>query len=214
MLVFFHGGGLTVGDKCILKSKVDSLKRQDIVVVTPNYRLSPMATHPSYIEDAAEAVAWTIKNIKKYGGDPNQVYIGGHSAGGYLTLMLALNKQYLQYYGVNADSDIKGYFSVSGQTATHYTIKAEMNNFPQDIPMINGYAPLQYARKLLAPLTLITADRHLEQAGRWQENEYLRVTLESLCTFSIPLYELQGFNHQNVIKPAMDLIANLMNPQL
>lgn len=212
VLVFFHGGALSVGDKRMVESTLESLKRQGIIVVTPNYRLSPKATYPAYIEDAAEAVAWTIKNIQKYGGDPKQIYVGGHSAGGYLTLMLALDKQYLQHYGVDADIDIQGYFPVSGQTATHYTVKDEMN-LPHDIPAINDYAPLQHARKLMAPMTLITADRHLEQTARWQENDYLRVTLEALGTAKIPMYELQGFTHENVNKPAMDLIANLINPQ-
>lgn len=83
-----------------------------------NYRLSPRATHPAYIDDAAAAVAWVMKHIGEYGGDPTRVYVAGHSAGGYLTLMVGLDKAYLARYGEDADR-LAGLFPVSGQTNTH-----------------------------------------------------------------------------------------------
>ena len=119
-IVWFHGGGLTEGHKDI----PGDLKNQGVAVVAPNYRLYPRAHNPQYTEDAAEAVVWVVKHIKEYGGDPSKVYISGHSAGGYLTLMLCLDKDYLGKFGVDADS-IKGYFPIGGQTATHYTIRRE-----------------------------------------------------------------------------------------
>ena len=60
-----------------------------------NYRLSPKAKNPAYIEDAAEAVAWVFKNIEKYGGRKDHIFVSGHSAGGYLSLILAMDKKYM-----------------------------------------------------------------------------------------------------------------------
>ena len=86
-IVWFHGGGLEGGNKEFRPELMNSGFAQ----VAPNYRLFPRCQCPDYTRDAAAAVAWTLKHIAEYGGDPSQVYVGGHSAGGYLTLMLALD---------------------------------------------------------------------------------------------------------------------------
>lgn len=72
---------------------------QGFAVVAVNYRLSPKAQNPAYTEDAAAAVAWAYKHIEEYGGSPRRVFVTGHSAGGYLTLMVGLDKSYLQNTG-------------------------------------------------------------------------------------------------------------------
>jgi acetyl esterase/lipase len=79
-VVWFHGGGLTAGEKSI----PERLKNHKLAVVAVNYRLSPKVKSPAFIDDAAAAVAWVFKNIKKYGGDPKKIILAGHSAGGYL----------------------------------------------------------------------------------------------------------------------------------
>jgi pimeloyl-ACP methyl ester carboxylesterase len=134
-IVWFHGGGLE-GNKFIPLE----LKEKGVAVVAVNYRLSPKAKSPSYIEDAAEAVAWTFSHIASYGGDPSKIYVSGHSAGGYLALMVGLDKHYLQKFGVDANN-IKGLAPISGQTNTHYTIKKERGQ-SMVIPQIDQFAPL------------------------------------------------------------------------
>ncbi|MDR1525359.1 MAG: alpha/beta hydrolase, partial [Tannerella sp.] len=162
-VVWFHGGGLEGGNKQI----PPELKNKGIAVVAVNYRLSPGATNPAYITDAAEATAWVFKNIEKYGGDPGKIFISGHSAGGYLTLMVGLDKKYLAAYGIDA-AGIKGLIPVSGQTNTHYTIRKE-RGLPKDIPVIDEYAPINRVRKDLPPTLLITGDRDLEMTARYEE---------------------------------------------
>ena len=99
-IVWFHGGGMEGGNKFIPKE----LREQGFAVVAVNYRLSPKAKNPAYIEDAAEAVAWVFKNIEKYGGRKDHIFVSGHSAGGYLSLILAMDKKYMAAYGADADS--------------------------------------------------------------------------------------------------------------
>ena len=203
-IVWFYGGALEGGSKGVR----DDLKRSGIAVVSPDYRLYPKAHCPDYIRDAASAVAWVMRHIAEYGGDPSQIYVGGHSAGGYLTMMLALDKSYLAAEGVDADS-VKAYYPVAGQTATHYTRRKE-RKISYTLPIVDKMAPLNNARKLGTRLVLFTGERRLEQMARYEENLYLKAVLEGVGNKEIPLYELNGFDHGNVVEPAIMLIKRDM----
>ena len=201
-IVWFHGGGMEGGSKFVPKELTD----QGFAVVAVNYRLSPKAKNPAYIEDAAEAVAWTFRNIEKYGGRKDRIFVSGHSAGGYLTLILAMDKKYMAAYGADADS-VAAYLPVSGQTVTHFTIRKE-RGLPDGIPVVDEYAPVNKARKETAPLVLITGDKHLEMAARYEENALLEAVLKSIGNKKVTLYEMQGFDHGQVLGPACYLIAD------
>ena len=125
-LVWFYGGGLTGGAKSepYTRAICRALASEGILVACADYRLSPKAKYPAYIEDAAAAVAWVKQHAAEYGGDANRVFVGGHSAGGYLTAMLGLDPQYLRAVGVNV-TDLAGFIPISGQMMTHYTIREE-----------------------------------------------------------------------------------------
>lgn len=202
VVVWFHGGGLEGGEKGI----PNELKNKGIAVVAVNYRLSPKATNPAYIEDAAASIAWTFNNIASYGGSTKDIYVSGHSAGGYLTLMVGLDKSYLEKYGIDADK-IKGLVPISGQTNTHYTIRKE-RGIPSNIPIIDEYAPLNKARTGVPPTLLITGDRKLELTARYEENAHLEAILKSLNNKDVVLYELQGFDHGNVYAPGCYLMLD------
>ncbi len=201
-IVWFHGGGMEGGNKFIPQE----LREQGFAVVAVNYRLSPKAKNPAYIEDAAEAVAWVFKNIEKYGGRKDHIFVSGHSAGGYLSLILAMDKKYMTAYGADADS-VAAYLPVSGQTVTHFTIRKE-RGLPDGIPVVDEYAPVNKARKETAPLVLITGDKHLEMAARYEENALLEAVLKSIGNKKVTLYEMQGFDHGQVLGPACYLIAD------
>lgn len=201
-IVWFHGGGMEGGSKFIPKELTD----QGFAVVAVNYRLSPKAKNPAYIEDAAEAVAWVFKNIEKYGGRKDRIFVSGHSAGGYLTLILAMDKKYMAAYGADADS-VAAYLPVSGQTVTHFTIRKE-RGLPNGIPIIDEFAPVNKARKDTAPVVLITGDKNLEMADRYEENALLASVLKNIGNQKVSLYELQGFDHGQVLGPACYLIVN------
>ena len=187
------------------KELLDGFRRQGFAVVSVNYRLSPKAECPAYLDDAAMAVAWTFDNIEKYGGCKEQIYVSGHSAGGYLTLMVGLAKEYGKKYGLDADKIAKLY-PVSGQTVTHSQIRKE-RGLPDGIPVVEEYAPIYYAAKGGAPLILITGDRNLEMTARYEENALLQSLLKSFKHDSV-LYEMQGFDHGTVLAPASALISS------
>lgn len=204
-IIWFHGGGLTGGQKEIPQD----LRDKGMAVVAPNYRLYPRAHNPEYTYDAAEAVAWVMRHIAKYGGDPSRVYVSGHSAGGYLSLMLALDKGFLASFDIDADS-IRGYFPIGGQTATHYTIRSE-RKISFTAPIVDKFSPLNNARKLSTRLVLITGDRTLEQMARYEENLYLKSVLEGLGNAEIPIHELSGFDHNDAVLPGRALMMRYIN---
>ncbi|MDU1892262.1 MAG: alpha/beta hydrolase [Dysgonomonas sp.] len=202
VVVWFHGGGLEGGGKFI----PNELKEKGIAVVAVNYRLSPKATNPAYIVDAAESVAWTFKYIAQYGGSVDNIYVSGHSAGGYLTLMVGLDKSYMAKYGVDADK-IKGLAPISGQTNTHYTIRKE-RGIAMDVPIVDSYSPLNQARKGIPPTLLVSGDRRLEMTARYEENAHLDAILRAMGNSEVKLYEVQGFDHGAVCGPGCLLLLD------
>jgi len=167
-LVWFHGGALKGGSKDGAEKMARSLARAGVAVVVPNYRLSPKATFPAYIQDAAAACAWTRAHIAEHGGDPARLFISGHSAGGYLALMLGLDAHYLRDVGVEP-SAIAGLIPVSGQTMTHYTVREE-RGIGQFTITADAAAPVYFIRKDTPPFLVLYADH--DMVGRAEENAY------------------------------------------
>ena len=200
VVVWFHGGGLEGGNKEI----PNKLKNKGIVVVGANYRLLPKVTVKETLDDAAEAVAWVFNNISQYGGDKKKIIVSGHSAGGYLSMMLCLNKAWLDVYGINAD-DVMMYVPFSGQAITHYNVRKMQGILPLQ-PTIDEYAPLYWVRKDCPPFVLICGDRELELYGRYDENQYLARMMKLVGHTETYLYELDGHGHGDMVEPSFHIL--------
>ncbi|WP_318840748.1 alpha/beta hydrolase [Reichenbachiella ulvae] len=202
-VVWFHGGGITGGNKEIPKR----LTEQGIAVVGVNYRLYPKVKAPVYIEDAAAAIAWVFKNIDKYGGDPNKIFLSGHSAGGYLASMVGMDKNYLAAHDIDANS-IAGLIPFSGHTITHFTVRQE-RGIEGTQPVIDSLAPLYHVRADAPPLLLITGDRELELLGRYEENAYMMRMMKVAGHKDTRIYEMDGYGH-GMTEPAFPLLIEEM----
>ncbi len=196
-LVWFHGGGLTGGNR-----DFPQFEGEGVGLVSAGYRLSPQVKCPVFIEDAAAAVAWTIRNIGEYGGDPRKVFIGGHSAGGYLALMVGMDPKWLQPHGL-APSSLAGLLPVSAQVTTHFHVK-ELRGDKRNslVPVIDDFAPLHHASRDLPPICLITGDRKIEWPCRVEENELLFATLRKLEHPAAEFHELKDLDHGTVTRGA------------
>ena len=200
VVVWFHGGGLEAGQKEI----PNELRGRGYVVVGVNYRLLPKVHVSATLDDAAEAVAWVFRHAVEYGGSVRKIFVTGHSAGGYLSMMLCLNKAWLAKYDVDADS-VAAYIPFSGQAITHYNVR-KMQNIKPLQPTIDEYAPLYWVRKDCPPFILICGDRELELYGRYDENQYLARMMKLVGHQATTLYELQGFDHGTMVHPAFGLL--------
>ncbi len=198
-VLWFHGGGLTGGNKEIPAF----LKDKGIAVIGVGYRLSPKAKVEEIIQDAAKAVQWAYQHLETYGGNKNKLVLSGHSAGGYLNLMLALNPRYLKEVAV-PERAILGVVPFSPQCITHFTARAE-RKIDITQPVIDELAPLFWVRKDASPITLITGDRELEMVGRYEENAYLARMLKIVGHQQVKLIELDGYDH-NMVYPGLPLL--------
>ena len=112
-LLFMHGGYWTHGYKEWLGFMAPAFVSLPAIFISGGYRLAPAAPYPAALEDCLAALAWTYHHISQYGGDPERLFIGGHSAGGHLAALVALQPSRLAAYGVS-DSALRACFPVSG----------------------------------------------------------------------------------------------------
>jgi acetyl esterase/lipase len=202
-LVWFHGGGLKAGAKDGGQTPViaRALAADGLAVASVNYRLSPKATYPAYLEDSAAAAAWVRAHIAEHGGDPAKVFISGHSAGGWLTLMLAMDARWLKPHGLTPDS-FAGYIPLSGQTMTHYTVREERGIGKETI-IADEAAPVYYCRKDTPPMLVLAGDH--DMAARSEENEYLVAVLKGTGNKRVTFRQIPDRTHgsiaNNISKP-------------
>lgn len=113
VLVFLYGGRWTDGRKDMYPFLAKTFVDRGYIVVVPDYRKYPEVTFPTFVEDAAMAVAWTLDNIARYRGDPNQLLMMGHSAGAHIAALLSADQRYLAHYGY-VTTPIKAFVGLSG----------------------------------------------------------------------------------------------------
>ena len=114
VVVFFYGGGWRSGSKRTYRYVAKALARRGYVAVLPDYRIYPQARYPDFLDDGALAVRWVKDNAKRFGGDPQKVFLMGHSAGAHIAAMLAIDATWLRKVGLAPGRDIAGLIGVSG----------------------------------------------------------------------------------------------------
>jgi acetyl esterase/lipase len=115
VVVWIHGGGWQAGDKADVQKKPRAFVDKGFVFVSVNYRLLPEATIKEMAGDVAKAVRWTHDHAQDYGGDPNTLFVMGHSAGAQLAALVCTDGRYLSAEGLSL-ALIKGCVPVDGDT--------------------------------------------------------------------------------------------------
>lgn len=111
---FLHGGGWYTGHKEWTSFMAPAVLAAPAIFVTPSYRHAPAAQFPAQLDDCADAIAWVHNNIADYGGDPERIHLGGHSAGAHLAALTTLRRDVLAARRLPPDV-IKGCYPVSGR---------------------------------------------------------------------------------------------------
>ncbi len=95
VIFFIYGGSWSSGAKGTYFFVGNALAARGYVTVIADYRLVPEVRFPGFVEDGARALAFVRTRIDGYGGDPDRIFLLGHSAGAYNAMMLALDPRYL-----------------------------------------------------------------------------------------------------------------------
>lgn len=175
VFIYIHGGGLEAGNKNDGNLFAELLAGCGISTVSINYRMYPDAQFPDFIEDAADAVAWVFQNKALFGGC-DRIFVGGSSAGGYISMMLCFDRRYLEKHGISP-MDITGFVHDSGQPTSHFNVlKAKGLDFRRLI--VDETAPLYFVGidPEYPPMIFLIADQDME--NRYEQTVLVRSTME------------------------------------
>jgi acetyl esterase/lipase len=161
VVVFIYGGRWSEGDKAIYRFVGANLAARGYLTVIPDYRVYPQVRFPAFIQDAAAAIAWTQANIANYGGDPNRIFLMGHSAGAHIAAMLTLDKQWLRADGLDPDTTIKGTVGLAGPYDFLPLDDADLDDIFAPSADLRLTQPITFARGNAPPMFLAAgaADR-------------------------------------------------------
>ena len=113
VVVWIHGGAWRIGDKSRVQSKPGAFNDRGYVFVSVNYRLHPAVTNKEQAGDIARAIRWVYDHVKDHGGDPERIFLMGHSAGAHLAALVATDERYLGETGLKL-SDLSGVILLDG----------------------------------------------------------------------------------------------------
>lgn len=201
VVLFFYGGSWDSGSKQDYLFVAEALTTQGYLVVIADYRLYPEVKFPQLMHDPAAAFKWVKGHIAKYHGDPQRVFMMGHSAGAHLAVMLSLNAEYLAAVGLQPDA-IAGtiglagaydFLPLSSSRLKAIFAPAKQEWISQPINFVNGHNP---------PLLLLTgtADRTV-----WPRNSINLAYAVEAKGGEVQLIAYQGYDH-------VDMVAKLARP--
>ena len=99
LFIYFHGGGLCAGNRKGVEVFARTLAKRNIATASVEYRMYPDAKFPDFIEDGAAAIRWLKDHISKW-GNCGRIFVGGSSAGGYISMMLCFDDRFLRAVGL------------------------------------------------------------------------------------------------------------------
>lgn len=129
VFVFIHGGSWRSGNKEKYIPLGKRFARKGLVTVIIDYPLSPTYKVHAMGKASAKAVNWVHTHIGEYGGDPDRIFVSGHSAGGHLAALISVRDEYFDSVGV-AENPIRGAVLIDPAGLDMYTYLVEANNAP------------------------------------------------------------------------------------
>jgi acetyl esterase/lipase len=198
VIVSIYGGALMEGDKSEQPYVGQPFASSGMVTVVINYRLTPAVTHPAHIQDVAAAFAWVKRHIAEYGGNPNQIFVIGHSAGGYLTALLATDERYLAAQGLSL-ADIAGAAPVSGFFWVERKGVApdrDKRVWGTDPKAWAAASPAHHLSAKVPPMLIVYADG--DAAWRREQNEEIAGVLKAAGNMRVELVKIAGRDHGSV----------------
>ena len=166
VFVYIYGGSWNSGNKELYSLIADRLVPKGIVVVIPDYTLFPAATYRQQTAEVAQAIAWTLENVKQYGGDPRRVVVCAQSAGAHLAGLALFDERWLAATG-HSVREIAGFIAISGvldvegqmefERAVGHSTSLLLQEMEGESNLASA-SPINYLRPGLPPTLLIHGD--------------------------------------------------------
>ena len=147
VFLFLHGGGFREGDRAQYGFVARPYALSGIIVAVASYRLTGEGfKYPSQVEDAELAVEWLYRNIRRYGGNPEHIFVGGHSSGAILSADIAVDRSWLARAGIPKQA-LRGIAPVSGP----YDLRTPGHPSEEKV-FWSGYVPTPELRAQASPV--------------------------------------------------------------
>ncbi|MEI9948465.1 MAG: alpha/beta hydrolase [Pseudomonadota bacterium] len=193
VIVSIHGGALVQGDKSSQEFVGRRFAAAGIGTAVINYRLSPEVLHPAHVEDVAAAFAWVKRFVGEFGGRADNIFVIGHSAGGYLAALLATDGRYLARHRLTP-VDIRGVVPVSGFFwVDRVAPERPKSVWGDDRRFWVEASPPQHLGPALPPTLLIYADG--DEPARRRQNIDMAQAARSAGSERVELVEVAGRDH-------------------
>ncbi|MGM9482658.1 alpha/beta hydrolase [Roseateles sp. NT4] len=218
VVVFFYGGSWNRGQRADYAFVGEALASRGILTLVADYRLYPQVRYPDFLRDCAAALAWGLVHAGELGGNPQRVFVMGHSAGAYNAAMLALDARWLQPTG-HKPRELAGFIGLAGpyDFLPMTNPDAQPVFFHPDYPP--GTQPLEHAGKA-APRSFLAAAREDSLVNPQRNTQGLATKLQSLgVPVTVKFYDRVG--HMTLIAafgaplrwlaPALADVADFVN---
>ena len=158
VLIFVHGGSWNSGHRGLYKWFGGRLSRKGMMAVIIDYPLSPAARYDDMAQSTAQAVAWVSKHAADYGANPDRIFISGHSAGGHLSALVALDDHYLKQAGIDT-SVIKGAVMIDAAGLDMYTYLKDENGLAEEPSYAQPFTTSPAEWKKASPIFYVTPNQ-------------------------------------------------------
>lgn len=157
MVVFVHGGSWESGSKEEYAFVGQSLAQAGYVTAVINYRKAPEHVYPDYVEDTAQAIAWSYKNAKRFHANPERFAVVGHSAGAFNAVAAIANEDFLKPYGIKP-TDISAVIGIAGPYSYDFRKFSSVTAFAADATP-DEVMPDRQIKGAQPPYLLLTAEK-------------------------------------------------------
>ena len=199
VFLYFHGGGFVNGSKEGFDMLAKYFTDRGIAFCAANYRMYPTARFPDFIWDGAAATAWLKKKLPEMGGN-GKIFVGGSSAGGYLSMMLCFDRRYLRLYDMKP-TDITAFIHDAGQPTSHFNVMRE-RGFDRKRVAIDDAAPIYYIGDSESYPPMLFTEASNDLGNRKEQTDLLFSTLKHFgYSFdNIERYTFDDSTHSSYVK--------------
>jgi len=195
VIVFIHGGSWQSGDRKDYLFAGQGLVSLGYYVAVVDYRLYPEVKYPDFLDDNAKALVWVYNNINRYGGNGENLYVMGHSAGAYNAAMLALEPSYLQKAGGNVGW-LRGVIGLSGPYDFLPFTDAKIIDIFSTEKDLRKTQPIDYVHAKAPPFLLMTGTS--DDTVSPKNSEKLAQKLKSLGE-DVTFKTYEGVGHKTIM---------------